>query len=70
EQSCAGHNVLALTNSLDDVSGQTTDRVLMLARIKRSLDVGGPHLYAQPIHNARGEGYFEILSRLESEGEI
>ncbi|ELD3250606.1 EAL domain-containing protein [Enterobacter hormaechei] len=70
EQSCAGHNVLALTNSLDDVSGQTTDRVLMLARIKRALDIGGLHLYAQPIHNARGEGYFEILSRLESEGEI
>lgn len=70
EQSCAGHNVTALTNSLDDVSGQTTDRVLMLARIKRALDIGGLHLYAQPIHNARGEGYFEILSRLESEGEI
>lgn len=70
EQSCGGHNVLALTNSLDDVSGQTTDRVLMLARIKRALDIGGLHLYAQPIHNARGEGYFEILSRLESDGEI
>ncbi|MEX7695184.1 EAL domain-containing protein, partial [Enterobacter hormaechei] len=50
--------------------GHTTDRVLMLARIKRALDIGGLHLYAQPIHNARGEGYFEILSRLESDGEI
>lgn len=42
----------------------------MLARIKRALDIGGLHLYAQPIHNARGEGYFEILSVLESDGEI
>ncbi|MGY5368677.1 EAL domain-containing protein [Enterobacter oligotrophicus] len=70
EQSCAAHNVLALTNSLEDVSGQTTDRVLMLGRIKRALDADGIHLYAQPIQNADGEGYYEILSRLESDGEI
>lgn len=70
EQSCAAHNVLALTNSVEDVSGQTTDRVLMLARIKRALDEGGLYLYAQPIRNAQGEGYHEILARLESDGEI
>jgi EAL domain-containing protein (putative c-di-GMP-specific phosphodiesterase class I) len=27
-------------------------------------------LYAQPIQNAKGERYYEILTRLESEGEI
>jgi EAL domain-containing protein (putative c-di-GMP-specific phosphodiesterase class I)/GGDEF domain-containing protein len=70
EQSCAAHNVLALTNSVEDVSGQTTDRVLMLARIKRALDEGGLHLYAQPIRNAQGKGYYEILARMESDGEI
>ena len=70
EQSCAAHNVLALTNSVEDVSGQTTDRVLMLARIKRALDEGGLHLYAQPIQNAQGKGYYEILARMESDGEI
>lgn len=70
EQSCATHNVLALTNSLETVSGQTTDRVLMLGRIKRALDAGGIRLYAQPIQNAAGKGYHEILTRLESDGEI
>lgn len=70
EQSCATHNVLALTNSLETVSGQTTDRVLMLGRIKRALDAGGIRLYAQPILNAAGKGYHEILTRLESDGEI
>ena len=70
EQSCAAHNVLALTNSIEDVSGQTTDRVLMLGRIKRALDADGLQLYAQSIQNAQGKGYYEILSRLESEGEM
>ncbi|WP_373371557.1 sensor domain-containing phosphodiesterase [Enterobacter soli] len=70
EQSCATHNVLALTNSLETVSGQTTDRVLMLGHIKRALDAGGIRLYAQPIQNAAGKGYHEILTRLESDGEI
>ncbi|WP_368541705.1 sensor domain-containing phosphodiesterase [Enterobacter soli] len=70
EQSCAAHNVLALTNSVETVSGQTTDRVLMLGRIKRALDAGGIRLYAQPIVDAQGKGYHEILTRLESDGEI
>ena len=70
EQSCATHNVLALTNSVETVSGQTTDRVLMLGRIKRALEAGGIRLYAQPIQNAEGKGYHEILTRLESDGEI
>ncbi|MGX5085066.1 EAL domain-containing protein [Enterobacter sp. UPMP2052] len=70
EQSCANHRVLGLTNSLETVSGQTTDRVLMLGRIKRALEEGGLRLYAQPIQNAQGKGYYEILTRIESEGEI
>ena len=70
EQSCAAHNVLALTNRIEDASGQTTDRVLLLGRIKRALEEGGLHLYAQAIRDAEGKGYYEILSRLESEGEI
>lgn len=70
EQACATHTVLALTNSVEDVSGQTTERVLMLARIKRALDADGIRLYAQPILNAQGKGYYEILTRLESEGEM
>ncbi|MGN7912256.1 EAL domain-containing protein [Enterobacter sp. 22466] len=70
EQSCGAHNVLALTNSLEAASGQTTDRVLMLARIKHALDAGQFHLYAQPIQKADGSGYYEILARMESEGEI
>jgi len=70
EQSCGVHNVLALTNSLEVASGQTTERVLMLARIKHALDAGQFHLYAQPIQKADGSGYYEILTRMESEGEI
>jgi len=70
EQSCGGNNVLALTNSLEAASGQTTERVLMLARIKQALDEGTFHLYAQPIEDANGNGYYEILTRMESEGEI
>lgn len=70
EQSCGAHNVLALTNSLEAASGQTTERVLMLARIKHALEAGQVHLYAQPIQKADGSGYYEILARMESEGEI
>lgn len=70
EQSCVTHRVLGLTNSVERVSGQTTERVLMLSRVKRALEEGGVRLYAQPIQNAAGEGYHEILSRLESDGEI
>jgi EAL domain-containing protein (putative c-di-GMP-specific phosphodiesterase class I) len=70
EQSCVTHRVLALTNSVERVSGQTTERVLMLSRVKRALEEGGVRLYAQPIQNDAGEGYHEILTRLESDGEI
>ncbi|MBZ0056368.1 MULTISPECIES: EAL domain-containing protein [unclassified Leclercia] len=70
EKACSANQVLSLNNSLETVSGQTTERVLMLSRIKRALDEGGLRLYAQPIQQADGAGYHEILSRLESEGEL
>ncbi|WP_312349038.1 EAL domain-containing protein [Leclercia sp.] len=70
EKACSANQVLSLNSSLETVSGQTTERVLMLSRIKRALDEGGLRLYAQPIQRADGMGYHEILSRLESEGEI
>ena len=70
EKACSANQVLSLNNSLETVSGQTTERVLMLSRIKRALDEGGLRLYAQPIQRADGLGYHEILSRLESEGEL
>jgi len=70
EKACSANQVLSLNNSLETVSGQTTERVLMLSRIKRALDEGGLRLYAQPIQRADGVGYHEILSRLESEGEL
>jgi EAL domain-containing protein (putative c-di-GMP-specific phosphodiesterase class I)/GGDEF domain-containing protein len=70
EQSCATQTVLALTNSLATVSGHTSERVFMLSRVKRALQEGGIRLYAQPILNAAGIGYHEILTRLESDGEI
>ncbi|MDY1036011.1 EAL domain-containing protein [Lelliottia sp. CFBP8978] len=70
EQSSVTHKVLALTNSVATVSGQTTERVLMLSRVKSALEEGGVRLYAQPIHDASGQGYHEILTRLESDGEI
>ncbi|MEB6410024.1 sensor domain-containing phosphodiesterase [Enterobacter vonholyi] len=70
EQACGEQNVLALTNSLEVASGQTTERVLMLARIKHALEAGQFNLYAQPIQKADGSGYYEILTRMESEGEI
>jgi hypothetical protein len=43
EQSCGAHNVLALTNSLEAASGQTTEQVLMLGRIKHALEAGSFH---------------------------
>jgi len=70
EQSCATQTVLALTHSLATVSDQTTERVFMLSRVKRALEEGGLRLYAQPIYNAQGVGYHEILTRLDSDGEL
>lgn len=70
EQACAENQVLALTNSLQVVNDQTTERVLLLNKVKRALDEGGIVLYAQPIVDANGQGYHEILTRLVSDGNI
>lgn len=70
EQASLGQQVLALTNSLQEVTDQTTDRVLLLNKVKRALDNNGTVLYGQPIVNAQGIGYQEILSRLVCDGEL
>lgn len=70
EQSCTHHRVLALTNSLEAATGQTTERVLLLNKIRNALDRGDLLLYAQPIRDGRGRGYDEILARLKSDDGI
>lgn len=70
EEASVEHQVLALTNSLQTVTDQTTDRILLLNKIKRALDENGIQLYGQPIVDAHGQGYREILTRLFSDGEI
>ncbi|POT59944.1 hypothetical protein C3432_04360 [Citrobacter amalonaticus] len=70
EQSCSNNRVLALTNSLEVATGQTTERVLLLQKIRKSLDNGDLLLYAQPIRDAHGKGYDEILARLKSDNGI
>lgn len=67
EQSCAHHRVMALTNSLEVATGQTTERVLLLNKIRKALDDGDLLLYAQPIRDCEGKGYDEILARLKSD---
>lgn len=70
EQACETRRVLALNTRTGTVSGQTTDRVLLLGRVKRALAEDGMMLCAQPIRNASGKGYDEILTRLVCDGEI
>ncbi|WP_437891053.1 GGDEF domain-containing phosphodiesterase [Phytobacter sp. V91] len=70
EQASINRQVLALTNSLDVVSDQTSQRVRLLNKVKRALDENTLVLYAQPIQDAQGKGYHEILTRLSSDGEL
>lgn len=70
EQACSSHQVLALDSREEAISGFTTERVMMLNRVKRALAHGGIVLYAQPIVDKNGEGYHEILSRLQCDGEL
>lgn len=70
EQACSAPQPLALTHSLAVVTDQTTDRVLMLNRVKRALDEQTLALYAQPIQDEAGHGYHEVLTRLVSDGEL
>ncbi|HEY3983068.1 EAL domain-containing protein [Cedecea sp.] len=61
--------VLGLDSRLQAVSGQTTERVLLLQKIKRAIDDEAFQLYAQPIVDSQGKGYHEILSRLVIDGQ-
>jgi len=70
EQACESRRVLALNASINTVCGQTTERVLLLGKIKRALAEDGLMLCAQPIRNVAGKGYDEILTRLVCDGEI
>ena len=71
EQACASRRVLSLDSRIEHVSDQTTERVLLLQKIKHALNEEYPFvLYAQPIVDAQHKGYHEILSRLIVDGEI
>lgn len=70
EQACMAQRVQALTQSIARVTDQTTEQVLMLNKVKRALEEGSLTLYAQPIHNADGIGYREVLTRLVCDGEL
>jgi len=70
EQACVTRQVLALDCSLDTVSDNTTERVYQLNRVRRALEQGELHLYAQPIVSERGDIYHEILTRLTCNGEL
>ena len=59
-----------LTQSQEVATGQTTERVLLLNKIRKALDNGDLLLYAQPIRDAQGKGYDEILARLKSDDGI
>ncbi|MDI7384731.1 EAL domain-containing protein [Cronobacter dublinensis] len=62
--------VVALESRGKGISGQTSEPVLMLQKVKRALAGDGVTLFAQPIRNAQGEGYAEILARLHCDGEL
>lgn len=65
EQAGTGHQVLALDAAQEHVSDQTSEQVRMLTLVKRALNERDLLLYAQPIQNAAGEGYYEILTRMQ-----
>lgn len=71
DQASASMRVLSLNTRVEYVSDKTTERVLLLQKIKRALNEEDPiTLYAQPIVNAAGSGYHEILSRIILNGEL
>ncbi|NIY49099.1 EAL domain-containing protein [Cedecea colo] len=71
EQACSVHRVLSLNARLEAVADQTTERVLLLQKVKHALnDDASLQLFAQPIVDKNGEGYREILSRLFFHGEM
>lgn len=64
EQAGETGQILKLDNGQVEAFDQTSERVILLNRIKNALDGDGFVLYAQPIRKPSGEGYYEILSRL------
>lgn len=70
EQASRTDRVLSLNASKAVVSGQTSERVFMLQKVKRALDEESIVLLAQPIVDAEGKGYREILTRLICDDEL
>lgn len=71
EQASESLRVLSLNTRVEYVSDKTTERVLLLQKIKRALNEEEPvTLYAQPIVNKMGHGYHEILSRITFDDEL
>ncbi len=64
EQAGSERRVLALDEEQELVVDQTTEQVRLLMRVKQVLKERALVLYAQPIQNAEGEGYHEILTRM------
>lgn len=64
EQAGASRRVLPLDAAQEQISDQTSEQVRLLAQIKQALNERGLVLYTQPIQDASGEGYYEILSRM------
>lgn len=64
EQAGSERRVLALDDEQELVVDQTTEQVRLLMRVKQVLKERALVLYAQPIQNAEGEGYYEILTRM------
>ncbi|MFP2506896.1 EAL domain-containing protein [Buttiauxella gaviniae] len=71
EQASESLRVLSLNTRVEYVSDKTTERVLLLQKIKRALNEEEPvTLYAQPIVNKMGHGYHEILCRITFDDEL
>lgn len=65
EQVNADERVLPLNhNSKVSISGETTERITLLRQVKQVLDEERIELYAQPIVDAHGRGYHEVLARM------
>ncbi|RJT20302.1 EAL domain-containing protein [Buttiauxella izardii] len=71
DQASESMRVLSLNTRVEYVSGETTERVLLLQRIQQALNEEDPVvLYSQPIVNEAGKGYHEILSRIIFNNEL
>lgn len=70
EQAHVNRCVMGITDNHEAGSGQITESVLLLHKVRIALERGDILLHAQPIRDARGEGYDEILTRLKSDDGI